>query len=99
MAKVVRCYKPGGVQEDLTEVLSLKQAQKLIGGWVESITYGKLTICCDEEGKIKQLPPTMRINGNLQVGTLYVGRLSSKGLVPVDEDDLLKFEDTAMTPI
>ena len=99
MAKVVRCYKPGGVQEDLTEVLSLKQAQKLIGGWVESITYGKLTIWCDEEGKIKQLPPTMRINGNLQVGTLYAGRLSSKGLVPVDEDDLRKFEDTAMTPI
>ena len=36
--------------------LPLKKLQAMVGGYIEFVSYGGSTVCCNEEGKLKGLP-------------------------------------------
>ena len=90
MAKYIRCYKPDGSKENISNSLSIDSLRELLKGYVEIHTVGGLTIACDEEGKIKGLSHCGSIAGMTFVGDIYVGRLGRNVLMPVDE---VKFKD------
>lgn len=92
MNKVVRCYKPGGSHEDFTATLTIEKIRERLGGWVEAVQVGLLSVLCDEDGKLKGLPFNRSVGGIVFVGDLYVGKLTDNGLEPVDVESLGQFE-------
>lgn len=96
MGKIIRHYKPGGENEDLEKSLSIDQLRKLLNGYVEYHSFGKLIVMCDEDGKMKNLPACRNIAGATFVGDIYVGRMGKSGLVPVEAEEIAKFEERYM---
>ena len=55
---IYRLVKASGEVERMTtrKPLTLKQMQKMVGGYIELVPYGTETVCCNEEGRLKHLP-------------------------------------------
>lgn len=92
MAKIIRCYKPGGEVEDITYALSIDELRRRLKGYVEIHNIFRVTIACDEEGKLKGLKPCGNIAGINFVGDIYVGELKRSGLSPVSLKTLETFD-------
>lgn len=97
MPKIIRCYKPQGEHEDIEQALTIEDLQKRLQGYVEVRNMGFVCVACDEEGRIKNLPFCRSINHQVFVGDLYVGKLTAKGLSPVDTKLIEKFEAFCVT--
>lgn len=74
-------YRTGGVREaiDRGKPLSLKQLQEIVGGYIEFVpatvaeTGEQLTVCVNEEGRLKGLKPNPFLPGI--VGDAVVGQI------------------------
>lgn len=51
---------------------TLKNLQKTVGGYIETISNENFTIICNEEGRIHNLEPNMQFCGEMLVGTIVV---------------------------
>ena len=93
--KVVRVavYRVGAdaVVESIED--SLDAQQKLVGGYIEGLGLGNsLLLICNEEGKLKGLPPNRFVPGrDLIVGDFFVTRTNSEGESDDIEEADLKF--------
>lgn len=56
----------------------LENFQDIVGGYIESISFGNYYLTLNEEGKLKGLKPNLKFPGDVVVGTVYV--------IKVDED-------------
>lgn len=58
-------YKKPGEAPEIREVENdLKPLQELVGGYIETVRVGEVTIICNEEGKNKGLPINFLVNAN-----------------------------------
>lgn len=58
-------YKLPGEAPEIREVENdLKPLQELVGGYIETVRFGAMTIICNEEGKNKGLPINFFVNDN-----------------------------------
>ena len=53
--------KADGTKEPIATPISLKQAQKAVGGYVQRFFINGLPLLCDEEGLIKRKPLNERV--------------------------------------
>lgn len=44
--------------------------QELVGGYIETVTFGQLVIICDEDGRIKNKPHCCKVGETDFVGTI-----------------------------
>ena len=89
----IRIYEPGKVHDEETSSLSFGAARKRIGGWVEVHSMGDLVVFCDEEGRLKQMEPSVNIGGTVFVGPVLLGKMSEEGdLMGVPPQALNEFE-------
>ena len=51
---------------------SLENLQRTVGGYVEEIKVGNFIILCNEEGKLLNLEPNMKLGDTFLVGTIIV---------------------------
>ena len=50
---------------------TLEAFKKAVGGWIEAVTISEdLVIICNEEGRLKKLPPNVSVLGIGFVGTI-----------------------------
>ena len=97
MANIIRIYKVDCTTEDRTDVLSLEELQKIVGGYVELFrANNKLSIACDEDGRFKGYYPCITYNSDIRkvdfCGTIVVGKFTEDGMVPVSEELIEQFE-------
>ena len=72
---------------------TLEALQKIVGGYIETVTLlSDLVIICNEEGRILNLPYNCNICGVEFVGTIIFAGIDGEdfGDVPVREDNLGK---------
>ena len=51
------CPAEGGCYEIESQTeLSLKEQQKIVGGYIEVVTQGEHYVICNEDGKLQDLP-------------------------------------------
>lgn len=58
---------------------TLKNLQNIVGGYIETVTFGDYVVICNEEGRLLGLPHNCTINGFSFVGDIAI--------VGVDGDD------------
>jgi hypothetical protein len=66
--------KPGEPYGHMTHISpSLENLQKHVGGYIQAVSFGALTIICNEDGKLKGLPKNFRMGYfDTFVGTVVV---------------------------
>ena len=52
---------------------TLEDMQELVGGYIETVTYGHYVIVCDEEGRIKGLPSNPAMPD--MAGNVFIARV------------------------
>jgi len=85
-------YRVG--EEPFVETIedTLDAQQEIVGGYIEGVGLGNsLLLICNEEGKLKGLPPNRLVPGrDLIVGNFFVTRTNSEGESDnITEADLL----------
>ena len=75
MEKYIRVLikEPGKAAEVRTIENSLEELQKIVGGYIETVTmFSDIVIICNEEGRIQNLPYNCEILGEGFVGTIIL---------------------------
>lgn len=82
--------KPPEVRE-IADTLEAMQAQ--VGGYIELVPLvgGPVEVCCNEEGKLKNLSPNRRWHGDVLCGDFFVTRTNPR----TGESQSLTAEDIA----
>lgn len=66
-------YKQPGKNPEIIEIENeLKPLQEAVGGYIETVTFGKYIVVCDEEGRLKDKPENCVIEGVHFVGDILV---------------------------
>lgn len=67
--------EPGELPRMASVSNTLETMQKLVGGYIETVTLASgFAIVCNEEGRLRGLPENVEICGNTFVGTIvFVG--------------------------
>lgn len=86
---VYRPGLPGTVEEQLDD---LATQQGLVGGFIESVGLGDgVFLTCNEEGKLKNLPPNFALPGDMIVGTAFFCRVDDEGdCVSLTDEDITR---------
>ena len=50
----------------------LENLQKTVGGYIETMNIGKITIIMNEEGKLRELPKNISLGSTTIVGTIII---------------------------
>lgn len=68
---------------------SLKNLQKTVEGYIETVTFGDYVIICNEEGRLENLPYNCTIHGVDFVGTIIVAGINEDefGDVPLSFEE------------
>lgn len=70
---------------------TLEAMQKIVGGYLETVTLDKdVVLICNEEGRLMNLQPSVRINGTTYVGTVILAGYDSDGEFRSMPADLLQ---------
>lgn len=103
MTKVIRVIvkEPGKPATDELIRNELEEFQRIVGGYIETITLGSdWTIICNEEGRLRNLPYNCEILGIDFVGTIIIAGIRGDEFADVPiraqmarEIRLLKEED------
>ncbi len=85
--------EPKHEPEVVTVENSLHTFQKMVGGYIEVIDVSN-TVCIivNEEGKLKELAPNRRFNGDILVGTILVVGRDGENLASLKADDMATCE-------
>ncbi len=85
--------EPKREPEVVTVENSLHTFQKMVGGYIEVIDVSD-TVCIivNEEGKLNNLTPNRRFNGDILVGTILVVGRDGENLASLSSDDLATYE-------
>ena len=72
---------------------TLPAAQRLVGGYVESISLGEgVSLMCNEEGKLRGLMPNLRLPGDLIRGDVFITRTNENGdHVSLTDGDIARY--------
>lgn len=85
--------EPGKAAEFREVENTLEALQKIVGGYIETVTlFSDLVIICNEEGRILNLPYNCNICGVEFVGTIIFAGIDGEdfGDVPIQADDFGK---------
>ena len=69
----------------------LSELQKLVGGYIEVVSYNGYVVLADEEGKLKGDESNLRIGGRDIVGTIVVLSMSNGNFRSIKAKDLVEF--------
>ncbi len=85
--------EPKRKTEVVTVENSLHTFQQLVGGFIEVIDVSD-TVCIivNEEGKLNNLTPNRRFNGDILVGTILVVGRDGENLSSLQADDMATYE-------
>ena len=91
MKKFIRVLikEPGKAAEMRTIENTLESLQKIVGGYIETVTmFADLVIICNEEGRIKRMPLNCEICGVDFVGPIILAGVDGEdfGDSPKDEE-------------
>ncbi len=85
--------EPKREPEAVTVENTLHKLQQMVGGYIEVIDVSN-TVCIivNEEGKLNNLTPNRRFNGDILVGTILIVGLDDENLASLLSDDLATYE-------
>lgn len=68
---------------------SLKSMKEIIEGYIETIYLGnKLILVCNEEGKLRRLEPTLKLDNNYIYGNCFICEVYNDELTSISEQNL-----------
>ena len=91
MKKFIRVLikEPGKAAEMRMIENTLESLQKIVGGYIETVTmFVDLVVICNEEGRIKEMPFNCELFGVDFVGTIILAGVDGEefGDAPMDEE-------------
>ena len=92
--KIVAWVKEPGKAPEKREVSDdLKTLQSIVGGYVETVTFGDVVVLCDEEGKLKGKPKNCIVVTASRLPVAFVGTIALVGHDGEDFADCPKAPD------
>lgn len=72
---------------------SLENLQEIVGGYIEAVSQERRCILiCNEEGKIKQLPPNRVVGWDIIAGNFFITKGNADGdFISLTDDDVKFF--------
>ena len=68
---------------------SLKPMQKIVGGYIETVYIGDdVVLVCNEEGKLRNLPPNRIIQNDWICGTFFMASVKGAKFKSLDDRQL-----------
>jgi len=88
-------FKPGITRPMIYHIEnSLVSMQKTVGGYIESVTlHDGLVLICDEEARLKGLPPNRLVDGAVICGPFFICRRKRDRLVELSYDEASRLRD------
>lgn len=86
-------YHPGIKEPEIKEIPNdIKAFQAIVRGYIEVITFLKdrndILLVCNEEGKLLNLPPNRKVNGDTICGDFFIVRAEGAEFVSLTELDI-----------
>ncbi len=70
----------GKAPEVITIENKIETMQGIVGGWLEEVRVNdRMVLMCNEEGRLKNLPPNVVVQGHLIVGDCFLCRVNEAG--------------------
>ena len=90
----VLVYRPGQPSMVEEHGRSLEAQQKLVEGYIESVSLGDgIFMTCNEEGKLKGLAPNFVLPGDVIVGTVFFHRVEDAEAVSLTDADIKRIRN------
>jgi len=91
--RIVYCPVEGGPSVMMIDN-TLKAMQELVGGYIETVTYGHYVVVCNEEGRIKGLPDNPAMPD--MVGNVFFARIKGDKFasLPASEAQIIRIVST-----
>lgn len=88
-------FKPGITRPLIYHIEpDLAAMQRTVGGYIETVTLpGGLVLVCDEEARLKGLPPNRIIDGIAICGPFFICRRRRSEFAELSYDDACKLRD------